>query len=212
MASDVIYSDILKPPPKPIIIAICGKSASGKDTLARWLLSMLKAIKIPSNMIVSDTTRPPRLCEKNGVNYNFLTDIEFHNKINYEEYLEYSSFNGWFYGTSRDAIDYNSVNIGIFNVDGISSLATYQNEYEIFCIYLKCNLYNRIKRSIEREGRFKKEYIRRALTDSVDFKYIKNILKRFPNCFVFDSNEISTPEMVDRIIWRLKVKNLCHFI
>lgn len=33
MTNDVIHTNILKSPPKPIIIAICGKSASGKDTL-----------------------------------------------------------------------------------------------------------------------------------------------------------------------------------
>ena len=69
-----------------------------------------------------------------------MTETEFHNKINYEKYLEYSSFNGWFYGTSSESIDYNAVNIGIFNIDGISNIAAYQNEYEIICVYLECNI------------------------------------------------------------------------
>ena len=212
MVNDIIHTNILQPPPKPVIIAICGKSASGKDTLAKWLMSMLKAIKIPVNIIVSDTTRPPRIYEEDGVDYNFLTETEFHNKINYNEYLEYSSFNGWFYGTDPKSIDYNAVNIGIFNIDGISSIAAYQNEYEIICVYLECNIYHRIKRSIEREGTFKREYIRRALADNKDFKNIYNILRRFPNFFIFNSVKIPTSEMVDHIIWRLKIKNLCHFI
>lgn len=210
MSNDIIHTNILQPSPKPVIIAICGKSASGKDTLAKWLSSMLKAIKIPVNNIVSDTTRPPRIYEENGVDYNFLTEIEFHNKINYEKYLEYSCFNGWFYGTDHNAIDYNSINIGVFNIDGISSLAAHQNEYEIFCVYLKCNIYTRIKRSVEREGQFKKEYFRRAFMDNQDFKYINNTLKRFPNFFVFDSNKIPASEMVDHIIWRLKIRNFLH--
>lgn len=212
MSSDVIHTDIYQPPPKPIIVAICGKSASGKDTLAHWLYSMLKAIKIPVNIIVSDTTRPPRIYEANGVDYNFLTETEFHNKINYEKYLEYSSFNGWFYGTDPENIDYNAVNIGIFNIDGISNIAAHQDKYEILCVYLKCSFYNRIKRSIEREGKFKIEYIRRAFADNQDFKDIFNILKRFPNYFIFNSIKTPTSEMVDHIIWRLKIKNLYRFI
>lgn len=168
---------------------------------------MLKAVDISVNNIVSDTTRPPRIYEKNNIDYNFLTETEFHNKINYEKYLEYSCFNGWFYGTDYNAIDPDCINIGIFNVDGISNLVIHQNEYEIFCIYLKCNLYNRIKRSIEREKCFKKEYIRRIFADNKDFKNIKNILKHFSNCFIFDSSKTSTPEMVDHVIWRLKMKN-----
>ena len=67
---------------RPVIIAICGKSATGKDTLAAWLLSMLKVINVPTNIIVSDTTRPPRFKEENGVDYYFLTENKFNNKIN----------------------------------------------------------------------------------------------------------------------------------
>ena len=34
MVYDLIHSERLKLPNKPVIIAICGKSATGKDTLA----------------------------------------------------------------------------------------------------------------------------------------------------------------------------------
>lgn len=193
---------------RPIIIAICGKSATGKDTLANWLLSMLKINNIPANMIISDTTRPPRVFEKNGIDYNFLTESEFHNKINNEDYLEYSSFNGWFYGTNKQSIIPNSINIGIFNIDGMSSLANYQADFEIICVYLKCGLIQRLIRSYDREQKFKIEYIRRVYADYYDFKNVKNILKRFPSQFIFNSQQMPVVSMVDHIIWRLKMKNL----
>lgn len=195
-------------PKKPVIVAICGKSATGKDTLAAWLLSMLKAIDIPTNIIVSDTTRPPRLNEQSGLDYNFLDENEFHNKINSNQYLEYSNFNGWFYGTDKHAILNDSINIGVFNIDGISSLAMHSGEFEIICVYLKCNLYQRLKRSINREGCFKLEYLRRAKTDYHDFKKMNKMLIRFPNYFVFDSFQMSVIAMADHIIYRLKIKNL----
>lgn len=207
MNNDIIHTDISQPL-KPVIIAICGKSASGKDTFAAWLLSMLKAINIPTNIIVSDTTRPPRRDEQDGIDYHFLNENEFHNKINLGQYLEYSNFNGWFYGTDKQTILENSVNIGIFNVDGISSLAMYANEFEIICVYLKCSLYRRLKRSVDREGRFKTEYLRRAKADYYDFKKIKEILMRFPNLFVYDSYKTSVVAMADHVIYRLKMKNL----
>lgn len=192
---------------RPVIIAICGKSATGKDTLAAWLLSMLKVINVPTNIIVSDTTRPPRFKEKNGVDYYFLTEDEFHNKINSNKYLEYSSFNGWFYGTDKSNIKNNCINIGIFNVDGLSSLAAYAADFEIVCVYLKCSLYQRIKRSVEREGCFKIEYLRRAKADYYDFKDIEKILIRFPNRFVYNSFKTPVVTVVDHIVWRLKMKN-----
>jgi guanylate kinase len=206
-----LYSSIYpyaKVSKRPVIIAICGKSATGKDTLAAWLLSMLKAINIPANIIVSDTTRPPRLSEEDGINYNFISDTEFHNRINLEQYLEYSNFNGWFYGTNKNAIQQNSVNIGIFNVDGISSIAAHATDFEIVCIYLKCSLYRRLKRSIDREGKFKLEYLRRAKSDHFDFKNIQHILQRFPDRFVWNSYTTPITTIVDHVTWRLKMKNL----
>ena len=208
MVYDAIVSDKIKQCKKPVIIAICGKSATGKDTLADWLFSMLKVNKIPCNIIVSDTTRPPRLFEENEVDYNFLTDTEFHNKINNEEYLEYTSFNGWFYGTDVNAILKDSVNIGVFNLEGMSNLANHQDKFEIICVYLQCNFIQRLLRSYERERKFKVEYIRRAHADYCDFKEIKSLLRRFPNKFIFDSHHTPIVSMVDHIIWRLKMKNL----
>ena len=193
---------------RPIIIAICGKSATGKDTLANWLLSMLRVSNIPANMIISDTTRMPRIFEKDGVDYNFLTEDEFCYKINNGNYLEYSSFNGWFYGTDKQSIISNSINIGVFNVDGMSSLANYQPDFEVICVYLKCGLIHRLIRSYDRERKIKIEYIRRVYTDYCDFKNIKNTLKCFPGQFIFDSQRTPTVLMVDRIMWRLKMKNL----
>ena len=208
MVHDLLFSEQGIPPKKPVIIAICGKSATGKDTLASWLISMSKVNNIPVNMIVSDTTRPPRIFEEEGVDYNFLTETEFHNKINNDNYLEYSCFNGWFYGTDKTAILQDSINVGVFNLDGISSLAAYQDKFEIVCVYLRCGLIQRLIRSYEREHKFKIEYVRRAHADYCDFKNIKNILRRFPNQFIFDSQRIPIVSMVDHIIWRLKMKNL----
>ena len=196
---------------RPVIIAICGKSATGKDTFANWLLSMLKVNNIPANMIISDTTRPSRVFEKDGIDYNFLTENEFHSKINNEDYLEYSHFNNWFYGTDKQSIVSDSINIGIFNIDGMSSLANYQADFEIICVYLKCGLIQRLIRSYNRERKFKIEYVRRAHADHCDFKNIKDILKRFPNQFIFDSQQIPVVSMVDHIIWRLKMKNLLRY-
>ena len=192
---------------RPVIIAICGKSATGKDTLASWLLSMLKVSNIPVNMVISDTTRPPRIFEKDGVDYNFLTESEFHYKINNGDYLEYSHFNNWFYGTDRQSIILNSINIGVFNIDGMSSLANCQADFEVICVYLKCGLIQRLIRSYNRERKFKIEYIRRAHTDHYDFKNVKDMLKCFPNQFIFDSQQVPIVSMVDHIIWRLKIKN-----
>ena len=53
------------------IIAICGKSASGKDTLLRMIMN-----NTALHEIVSCTTRPPREGEVNGKNYHHIIDPE----------------------------------------------------------------------------------------------------------------------------------------
>ena len=52
------------------IFCIIGQSASGKDTLYREILADRPANLIP---IVPATTRPQRVGERNGVDYQFVT-------------------------------------------------------------------------------------------------------------------------------------------
>ena len=55
-----------------ILIPIIGKSASGKDTALKQLYKEFKK-DYDVSVIVSDTTRPPRDGERNGIDYNFIT-------------------------------------------------------------------------------------------------------------------------------------------
>ena len=60
------------------VIAICGKSSSGKDT---FLQHILKSAKSEVNEIISFTTRPIRDSEIDGKNYYFISREEFIQKI-----------------------------------------------------------------------------------------------------------------------------------
>jgi guanylate kinase len=193
---------------RPIIIAICGKSATGKDTLAKQIVNTFKWENIPVRMIVSDTTRPPRPSETKNIDYHFITTETFHRKKNESRYLEWAYFNGWFYGTDKTQVLSNCVNVGIFSPEGIEKLSKNQNRFEIFCVYLNCSLLKRLFRSYKREGRFKKEYLRRAYTDKYDFKNIQNSLKSFQDIFIFDTSQMPSILIAQRLLWRLKMKGL----
>lgn len=155
---------------KPVILAICGKSATGKTCLSRWLVGDLAARGIKCQEIVSDTTRPPRSGEIDGKDYHFVTEKEFADK----EHLEESTFRGWRYGTPEDAIK-DGINIGVFNTDGMKSLLSYRRKYVIIPVLLEDKLIVRLHRSYDREGKWHWEYIRRAMADRKDFKQFKKL-------------------------------------
>ena len=155
---------------KPVIIALCGKSASGKSTIQKTL-----AEEYPVHKIISCTTRPPREGEIDGVDYHFLTEDEFLAGSLNGDFLETAQFRGWYYGTRKQDVN-NEISVGVFNPQGLKSLDRFRNQYLIVPIYIKLPLLERLKRSYRREDKFKKEYFRRAFTDFIDFWKIRKWL------------------------------------
>lgn len=160
------------------VIAICGKSASGKDTFSKYLSTILNNKNIDNHIIVSDTTRPIRHGEKNGVSYNFITEDEFFYKIRNDQFLEFSEFRKWYYGTSIDSLSKDKWNIGVFNADGIKFLEEHNQKIEpVIYIYLYADPITRLRRSYRREQRWKLEYFRRMFADWKDFRRFKHLIK-----------------------------------
>jgi guanylate kinase len=77
-------------------IILCGKAASGKDHLRKILEG--RGFKYG----VSYTTRPARQGEIDGKDYYFLEENEFKTLIEQGFFYEYVTFNGWYYGTSKE--------------------------------------------------------------------------------------------------------------
>lgn len=83
------------------VIVIVAPSGAGKTTIAQRLLKEFPRIKFS----ISGTTRPPRDGEVNGEDYYFLSDEEFDQKIENEEFLEWEYYSGNRYGTLRSEVD-----------------------------------------------------------------------------------------------------------
>ncbi len=83
------------------IVIFSAPSGSGKTTIVR---SALK--KFPKLVFsISATTREKRGVEKDGVDYFFITEDEFKNKIEQNEFVEWESFYGYYYGTLKSFIN-----------------------------------------------------------------------------------------------------------
>ena len=87
---------------KKDIIIIDGPRGIGKDTIVRHLLKRRPDIK----KIVTNATRQPREGEVHGVDYFFITEKEFLDKVKSGDIFEYStSIYGSYRGMSKAVID-----------------------------------------------------------------------------------------------------------
>lgn len=85
------------------IIIISAPSGCGKSTIINAILSQGD---IDMQFSVSATSRPPREGEVHGVNYFFLTEQEFREKISQDAFVEYEEvYAGRFYGTLKSEVE-----------------------------------------------------------------------------------------------------------
>lgn len=83
----------------PVVIA--GPSGAGKTTLAHALQERVESCRFS----VSDTSRPIRPGEKEGVDYNYLDVEKFERRIGEGKYAEWALVHGDHYGTPHAEID-----------------------------------------------------------------------------------------------------------
>ena len=87
---------------KQKIIILTAPSGAGKTSLTRHLLK-----KFPDELAfsISAATRDARGKEKNGVDYYFISEEEFTNKIQHEEFVEWEMvYEGKYYGTLKSEL------------------------------------------------------------------------------------------------------------
>jgi guanylate kinase len=86
---------------KPVFV-VTGPSGAGKGTLIRALLARVPELELA----ISATTRERRAGETDGVEYWFVSDETFDEKVAAGEFLEWVSYvSGHKYGTLRSEID-----------------------------------------------------------------------------------------------------------
>ncbi|MDP6425467.1 MAG: guanylate kinase [Dehalococcoidia bacterium] len=84
----------------PLLVVISGPSGVGKDVL----IEKINSIGENYHFTITTTTRPIRLGEKNGVNHNFVTKVEFEKMKNENKFLEWAKVYGNFYAVPKKQI------------------------------------------------------------------------------------------------------------
>lgn len=174
------------------IIALIGEAGSGKD----FLLHQVQAAHPEYHTIISVTTRPLRSNETPGQDYHFVDKDTFFEMCDNGDMLEFTSFNGWYYGTALQSIDVERVNIGVFNPAGVDHLLL-NNNVDVQVFYVRAPERERLLRQLQRDENVNvKEVLRRFQTDLKDFSDLN-----FHYTNINNSSLSSVSESVARIVW-----------
>ena len=84
------------------IILVTAPSGSGKTSIVKYLMKKFPELAFS----VSATTRQPRSSETEGVDYYFISEKDFKEKIHQKEFLEWEMvYEGKYYGTLKSEIE-----------------------------------------------------------------------------------------------------------
>lgn len=154
-----------------MFLILCGKSASGKDAIAKRLS------RRGFETLVSYTSRPMRDGEKEFVDYVFLTKQDFEQRIKEGRFIEYRSYktlvNGkediWYYGTpKRDIDDMLTAEkdfVIILDLDGAKAFMDYYGRENCFCVSIEASDRTRTERAMKRGSFDETEWDRRVEAD-----------------------------------------------
>ncbi len=98
------------------LVIFSAPSGSGKTTIVRELLKRFPQFEFS----ISATSRQPRGVEQNGIDYYFLTNDEFRQRVERGEFVEWEEvYAGTCYGTLRSEMEriWQKGNIIVFDVD-----------------------------------------------------------------------------------------------
>ena len=88
---------------KGLVVILSGASSVGKRPIRE---ALMKDQELGLFYSVSMTTRPKKDSEIDGVDYYFVTHKGFAQAVRNKELLEYTEFNGYYYGTPKNQVEF----------------------------------------------------------------------------------------------------------
>lgn len=173
-----------------MLIVLIGKTCSGKTTIAK------EFEKEGFCKTVTCTTRPKRVSEKNGTDYNFLDQSAFDEMKRNGEFAETADYvmaNGQkvSYGSLKKDFEGEETKILVLTPSGLKTIR--ESGLPVFAVYVKTDN-ETIKKRLKMRGDDPEEAIRRLASDDKIFKDAEKL-----SDFVVNGKE--TPEYnIERII------------
>lgn len=170
------------------MIVLVGESASGKSSIEKYLVETYGYKKI-----VSYTTRQPRDCEVDGVDYHFITEEKFNKLKEQEFFAETATYNNWYYGTAKE--DCTDDKIAVLTPHGLRQIEKIK-DINVISFYINVPRRDRLIKILQRGDNIEEAY-RRNLSDVGQFDGIEDEVN-----FVIDNigYEKSIMEMAEEVM------------
>lgn len=165
------------------LIILTGKSGAGKDSV----LKALEEYEFDTSAFVSTTTRPMRTGERDGVDYNFVSNEVFQKKAEAGDFIEYRSYNTkvngnddvWYYGSPKIELDKDKDYALVLDMQGAKDFVDYFGKEHCFVVYIDVPDQIREERAASRGSFDKTEWDRRVADDEI--KFSKDIVDSIAN-------------------------------
>lgn len=151
------------------LFVVSGPSGAGKSTVCKLVRKILRI-----NLAVSATTRQPRAGEQNGVEYNFLSNKEFEEKIKDNEFIEYANVHGNYYGTLKKEVEgrlEKGENV-ILEIDVQGGIQVRERYPDAYLVFFKTPSPDDLERRLRGRGTEPEEVVQLRLKNSLsELKY-----------------------------------------
>ena len=162
------------------LILITAPSGAGKTSIVNYLLKKYPQLAFS----VSATTRKPRGNEKEGVDYYFISEEEFKERIHHKEFLEWEMvYEGKYYGTLKSEIEriWSEKKIPVLDID-VQGAIHVQQQYPVntISVFIQAPSPEELRHRLQSRGSETPESLQARVSKSsfeMTFKnYFKNVV------------------------------------
>ena len=165
----------MTPNPAHKIIILTAPSGAGKTSITRYLLG-----KYPDRLAfsISAATRQPRGSEQHGKDYYFLSEEDFRQKIQNEEFLEWEMvYEGKYYGTLKAEMQriWNEGKVPLLDID-VKGAIHIEKQYPdtTLSLFIEPPSIDELKRRLQSRGTESEESLNARLSKAsyeISFKH-----------------------------------------
>lgn len=159
-----------------LFVVISSPSGGGKDSVINRLLEILP----DSTRLLTTTSRPPRPGNVEGIDYHFISQSEFEDKIKNNEMVEYNNYAGNYYGIEKkrleDTLERNDIVFTQIEVNGKHNLDKLQIKH--LSVFLLPDSLEILAKRIRKRGGVSEEKIlqrleiaKKEIEESKDYDY-----------------------------------------